>query len=228
MTSIQANTAEHPVPNIQKDFYDWAERHEQKMELARTGQYDLIFIGDSITHLFEVEGHGADVWQQYYGHRHVLNLGYGWDCTQNVLWRLADGEFSGQHPKLVVLNIGTNNLTGNSACRANTADEIVDGILEICRYIHQQSAQTAILIMGVFPRGLTTDPIHAQVQELNATLHAHLPIDPRLLYVDIGERFLGPDGEIPIELMNDRCHPTAEGYPIWAAAIEPIIAQYVR
>jgi len=228
MSTIPTNTALDPVPNTQKDFYDWAERHALKVELARSGEYELIFIGDSITHLFEVEGYGADVWRQYYGQRRVLNLGYGWDCTQNVRWRLAQGEFTGQQPSLVVLNIGTNNLTGNSAARANTAAEIVDGIFEICRDIHQQSAQTVILIMGIFPRGLTTDPIHAQVTELNAMLCAQLPVDSRLRYVDIGERFLGPEGEIPLALMQDRCHPTTAGYAIWAAAIEPFIAQYLQ
>jgi lysophospholipase L1-like esterase len=227
MTTVQPNTAVLPVPNTQQDFYDWADRHARKQALARTGQYELIFIGDSITHLFEEDGRGAAVWEQYYGQRRALNLGYGWDCTQNVLWRLVDGEFAGQHPKLVVLNIGTNNLTGNSTCRANTAEEIVEGIFAICRLIHEQSADTAILLMAVFPRGLTTDPIHARVQELNATLQARLPADPRLLFLDIGGKFLGPDGEIPVALMNDRCHPTADGYPIWAAAIEPIVAHYV-
>jgi len=227
MTQTDINTAVCPVPNTQKDCYDWAERRAEKVELARTGKYDLIFIGDSITHFFELEERGAPIWRQYYGQRRALDLGYGWDCTQNVLWRLEHGEFANQQPKLVVLNIGTNNLTGNSTARANTATEIVDGIEAICRFIHHASPTTTILVMAVFPRSVTSDPIHAQVQELNTEIKARLADTPHTLHLDIGDRFLGHDGEIPTTLMNDRCHPTEEGYVIWGEAIEPIITQYV-
>lgn len=227
MTQTQLNTALCPVPNTEKDFYNWAERRQQKAALVGTGTYDLIFIGDSITHMFEIEGRGAAVWQQYYGERRALDLGYGWDCTQNVLWRLQHGEFASQQPKLVVLNIGTNNLTGNSTARANTAEEIVAGIEAICRFIQDASPTTTILVMAVFPRGLTSEPIHTQVQELNKTLAAHMAGRPRMLLLDIGDRFIGLDGEIPTDLMDDRTHPTEAGYRIWAEAIEPVVAQYL-
>jgi hypothetical protein len=94
--TLATNPAVHPVPNVQKDFYDWEARRREKTALAQQGAYDLLFIGDSITHLFEVEGRGAAIWHRYYGRRRTLNLGYGWDCTQNVLWRLEHGEFAGQ------------------------------------------------------------------------------------------------------------------------------------
>lgn len=227
MSSTLPHSAIVPARNIQPDFYDWSERHQQKLAQAQSGNHDLVFIGDSITHMFELEDRGLPVWKRYYGHRHALDLGYGWDCTQNVLWRLENGEFAGQQPKLVVLNIGTNNLTGNDACPANTAEEIVDGIEAICHFVHQKSEQTTILVMALFPRGLREEAIHAQAQEVNALLAARLANKPRLLHLNIGERFLGLDGEIPCELMADRCHPTEAGYAIWAEAIEPVVSQFV-
>ncbi len=45
-------------------------------------------------------------------------------------------------------------------------------------------------------------------------------LDPK---VDIGPQFLRPDGELPRELMSDFCHPTEQGYAIWAAALRPLL-----
>ena len=100
-----------PCPKIENDAYDWYKRHETRCELAKKNSYDIVFIGDSITHFWADEDgvtHGVEVWREYYGRRRVLNLGFGFDRTQNVLWRLEHGELDGQCPKLVVLNIGTN------------------------------------------------------------------------------------------------------------------------
>lgn len=45
----------------------------------------------------------------YYGNRQAVNLGFGGDCTEHVLWRLNHGEIDGIAPKLAVVMIGTNN-----------------------------------------------------------------------------------------------------------------------
>ncbi len=222
------NTAVIPVPNTQKDFYDWNERRQQKVAEAKKGSHDLVFIGDSITHMFEMEGRGAVIWKKYYGRRNAFDLGYGWDLTQNVLWRLENGEFTGQRPKLVVLNIGTNNLTGNSTARANSVEEIFEGIDAICHLVHRNSPDSRILAMAVFPRALSNDPIHAKARKLNSVLKSGLTGRQGIIHLNIWQRFLGPDGEIPVELMNDRCHPTEKGYDKWAEAIEPVIIQFLK
>ena len=41
--------------------------------------------------------------------------------------------------------------------------------------------------------------------------------------LDIGQRFLLPNGELPRKLMSDFCHPTEEGYAIWASALRPLL-----
>jgi lysophospholipase L1-like esterase len=224
----RVNSAIEPAPNLMPDNYDWTQRRRLILEKVGACSHDLIFIGDSITHGFEREERGLQAWKRFYANRSVLNLGYGWDCTQNVLWRLENGEFAGQRPKLVVLNIGTNNLTGNSACRPNTAAEIVEAIETICDWLQRRAPTAAILVMAVFPRGLRHEFIWAKVRKLNRRLKTWLTDRPDLLHLDIGEQFLGSDGEIAIELMNDRCHPEASGYAKWAEALEPIVKRYLE
>jgi len=221
------NNAVEPVPNTQKDFYDWQERRRQKQGQVRERGYDLIFIGDSITHLFEVPLAGGAVWGKYFGKYEPLDLGYGWDCTQNVLWRLGNGEFEGQTPKLVVLNIGTNNLTGNSGGRANTATEIAEGIEAILDLVHERSPATMVLVMGIFPRGARGDALRHAVKELNGELERRLKGRSGVVFLDIGESFLGEDGEIPKDVMPDGVHPAEKGYLIWAERIAPVVRRYV-
>lgn len=218
------NSAILPVPNVQSDDYDRERRRAEKMAAVATGSHDLVFIGDSITHRFERDDVGGAVWRRHYARLRALNLGYGWDTTQNVLWRLTEGgEFAGQRPRLVVLNIGTNNLTGNSACPANTVVEIVEGIAAICEHVQAASPETKILVMALFPRGRRAEPINARVRDLNRELKSWLATRPGLLHLDIGARFLTVSGEVDPALLPDLVHPVEPGYAIWAEALAPII-----
>ena len=77
-----------PVPKIEDDCYDWYARHEHLKKRCREDKFDIVFIGDSITHFWEGDpnaDHGSEVWKEYYGRRRVFNIGYGFDRTQNVL-----------------------------------------------------------------------------------------------------------------------------------------------
>lgn len=225
------NTAVVPVPKLESDFYDWYGRHEAKCREAASGNHDLVFIGDSITHLFEgdanVPDRGENVWKAYYGTRNALNLGFGWDRTQNVLWRLAHGALAGQTPRLVVLLIGTNNLTGTANASGNTPAEIVEGIEAICRQVSNASPKSRFLIMAVLPRAAASDPLRARIRELNALLLPRLGRRPGVEFMDIGSRFLSSDGSIPVDLMNDGVHPTEKGYSLWAEAIESVVCRDV-
>ncbi len=123
---------------MEQDIYDWYARHHAEIELKKTLKPRLVLIGDSITHFWDglprsSEVNGPTAWQRVFGNMPVLNMGFGWDRTQNVLWRLRQGEFDDLRPEWVVLMIGTNNLTGTDHARANTPEEIVDGIDAIIR-----------------------------------------------------------------------------------------------
>jgi len=224
------NTAIIPVPKLENDFYDWYQRHELKKQAAKNNRFDLIFIGDSITHLFEghpgMDERGDNVWKQFYACRNALNLGFGWDRTQNVLWRLENGEFENQLPLLAVLNIGTNNLTGTANARENTPEEIMTGVKAICKLIFSKSRQTHILLMGVFPRGQPGECLRKEVQEFNRKLKAFAETCRQVIFLDIGDKFLDSEGNIDVTTMPDMVHPSTKGYQIWAESIEPVLQKY--
>ena len=226
LTSItDINTAVIAVPRLEMDVYDWYARHHAELELQKKLKPRVVLIGDSITQFWdgppvsgEVNGPGA--WQRAFGSIPVLNLGFGWDRTQNVLWRLRQGEFEGLHPQWVVLAIGTNNLTGTSNARANTPEEIVQSIEAIYHEIRERSPESRVVVMGILPRGPKPDDIlRKPIQETNRLLARRFANDPNVTYLDIGASFLTPDGSLPATLMPDGTHPSDAGYQIWAEAL---------
>lgn len=225
---MSSHAAVIPVPKLEEDSYDWYARHAEKQEEARRANHELVLIGDSITHFWGGSasrvGNGEAVYAELFRPYRTLNLGFGWDRTQNVLYRLAHGEFDGQTPKLIVINIGTNNLTGTNNAPTSSPAEIVDGIAAICRELLTRSPLSRILIMCPFPRSTPADPLRERIRELALLLRDLAAAHWQLRFLDIGADFLQPDGTIPTTLMSDLCHPTAAGYQIWATALRPILA----
>ena len=219
------NTALHPVP---RDFpTNWIARHEEYVAEAKQGGIDLLFIGDSITDGWRWGNGGVQVWPRFYASRHAANFGIGWDRIQNVLWRVENGELKNISPKVVVLLIGTNN-TGNEddGRPRNTTPEIIAGISYLVGQIQGRLPQSKILLLGLFPRGEKSDPIRDQVRAVNLGL-ARLA-DRQIRFLDLGEKFLAPDGTLSRDLFPDLLHPNARGYQIWAEAMEPTLAEMLK
>jgi lysophospholipase L1-like esterase len=219
-----SRTASTLVPVTQnRDWriYDWAERHAACVALMKSRQPEIVMLGDSITHFWggePVGGRrtGADVWDRFFANHTVVNLGFGWDRTENVLWRLTHGEFDHANPTVVVVMIGTNNMD------LNTPDEIAAGISAICEELHRRAPAAHILLLGIFPRGASPDATRQKVASVNERL-ARLDGRNGVTYLDIGRSFLEADGSISAEVMYDHLHPTAKGYALWVAAMEPTL-----
>jgi lysophospholipase L1-like esterase len=200
-------------------------KHEKINARAKQGDVDLVFIGDSITDGWQ--GGGKAVWEKYYGNRKAMNAGIGGDKTQHVIWRIDHGNLDGLQPKLAVIMIGTNNSGG----KENTAEEIADGIKVIIEKVHEKSPETKVLLLAIFPRGDMSESKREATmaqREKNAKaseIASKLADDKTVFYMDIGKHFVNPDGSIPRLVMNDLLHPTPDGYAIWAAAIEPKVAE---
>jgi lysophospholipase L1-like esterase len=192
-------------------------RHSQFNARVKQGNVDLIFIGDSITQGWEKAG--KEVWQKYYGNHNAVNLGISGDRTQHVLWRLDNGNIDDIEPKVAVVMIGTNNLSNNR----NTVEETADGVIAICGRLRTRLPKTKILLLAIFPREQYRNELRDKVAQTNKSISRIA--DGRMIhYLDIGGKFLEPDGSISKEIMRDYLHLSPKGYQIWAQAIEPKLA----
>jgi len=145
------------LPKIEEDSYIWYDRHFDRCRLARESNHELVLIGDSITHFWETNL-APEIYHEVFDSYQTLNLGFGWDRTPNVLWRLAHGEFFGQTPKLAVMHIGTNNFSGTDRYPGgDSPEDIADGVKAITEKIHELSPETIVLVISIFQRGLNAD-----------------------------------------------------------------------
>ncbi len=195
------------------------ERHKKFNERAKQGDVDLVFIGDSITQ--DWEGNGQAVWKKFYGNRKPMNLGISGDRTEHVLWRLDNGNIDGINPKLVVMMIGTNNISAG-----NTAEDIAAGIETIVQLLHKKLPETKILVLGIFPRDETPNQNREKIAAINKQIKA-LADNRSIDYLDIGSKFLRDDGKLSKDIMPDFLHLSPTGYEIWAEAIEPNVAKII-
>ena len=128
------------------------------------GDYDVEFIGDSIT--VGWEGAGKNVWQEFYGKRKAINFGVGGDRTEHVLWRFEQGQLDGIKAKAAVVMIGTN----NSNNRDNTEAEILEGVSAIIKQIRTRQPDTKIILLSIFPRGETFSSQRGKILQVNEAL----------------------------------------------------------
>ncbi|WP_372166295.1 platelet-activating factor acetylhydrolase IB subunit [Xanthomonas axonopodis] len=220
-----AATSLMPVDWLEQDSYDWYARHHAALAVARSLKPEVVMIGDSITHFWSglpqaTRVSGPESWQWLYGTRPVLNLGFGWDRTQNVLWRIRQGELDGLDPRWVVLHIGTNNLSGTAQSRASTPAEAALGVQAVVSEVRRRLPNSKLILMAIMPRGRNPDDARrAPIAETNRLLVARYAKDPAVQLVDIGPKMLQPDGTLPEALMPDGTHPSESGYLIWAQAL---------
>jgi len=236
-SDIPSNTAIVPVSKLENDSYDWWVRHSDVLRIKDSINPEIVLIGNSITHFWGGEPklkyadgkpripNGPKAWDSLFHDYRVLNLGFGWDRTQNVLWRLDHGELDGLHPRTVIINIGTNNTSQTQNARMNTAPEIVEGIHAVCLRVRSKVPGAKIILMAVFPREESpTNPRRILINEINKQLEAFAK-EQKITFVNIESKMLTPDGILPREIASDFCHPTEKGYQIWADGIRSLISE---
>lgn len=236
-TDLPKNSAVIPVSKLENDSYNWWDRHSEVLRLKDSINPEIVLIGNSITHfwgglpkLVGNYGHlraenGPKAWNSVFSAYRVLNLGFGWDRTQNALWRLDHGEIDGLHPRIVIVDIGTNNTSQTEHARMNTASEIVEGIRAVCLRLRSKLPAARIILMDIFPR--EKDPSHPRrqlIREVNKLLE-EFARNNQITTIDLGPRMLHADGTFLPGIMLDYTHPSDKGYQIWADALRPLLQQ---
>lgn len=216
------------------------ERHNAKVAAVRQGGYDLVMVGDSITHtLGEMPGGDMEplraVWDKHLAPRKALNLGFGGYRTEDILWNLQNGQLDfPQSPKVFVLLIGTNNIDDQHQKTVHTASQVLAGTKAIVDLIRKRHPTSKVLILRPFPCGgpnSRTD-YHRKnnrsakaVAELRRAgdLVSRLADNRNVFSLDVGKVFLRPDGTIDTQRMPDLIHPNLAGAEAWVTAILPTV-----
>jgi len=217
------------IPELSPGFM---KAHTNFVEIAKRGDIDVLFLGDSITDWWRNPGFGPAtngaipmggkaVFEKYFGSMKVANFGIAGDTTQGVLWRLQNGEGQGYHPKAIMLMIGTNN-TGH-----NSPPEIAMGVADVVFELRKDFPDATILLLGIFPRNFRGPSVTPQIKEINQLIST-LNDNQHVFYRDIGSLFLAADGSLPKDVMSDGLHPTSKGYEIWAEAVHDPLVKWMR
>ncbi len=224
-----ANYAVQPVlhPGTEK-------RHESFNVISKQGEAQLVFLGDSITHGWD--GKGKAIWTKEWAPLKAANFGIGGDRTEHVLWRLENGNFDGLKPKAIVLMIGTNN-TGhqgrpqkelNGAVYECTAEQTAEGIKAILAQLQKKCPDAKILVLGIFPRGADKNDKFRQQNEATNAIVKGFADGQKIFFLDVGAKFLEPDGTLSKTIMPDLLHPNEKGYQIWSDAIKADVLALLR
>ena len=223
--ALGAGAQEAVVPSVQSHPFaqaKWLPRFDAKRELAATGGYDVVFLGDSITHNWE--GPGKNVWAKHFaeGPFRAINLGIGGDRTEQVLWRLDHGQMDGLDPKAIVLMIGTNN-TGHRPLFQESPTDTILGVQSILDRLAAKFPKAKVILHPIFPRGATTnDPLRVRNDLVNRGL-VRLTNGRNVLWCDFNARLVTADGTLERTMAKDLLHPGEAGYEIWAEELRPYL-----
>jgi lysophospholipase L1-like esterase len=197
--------------------------HAQLLEKAKAGGISVYFLGDSITRRWGATDYPEFLahWKKNFHGWNAADFGWGADGTQNMLWRLQNGELDGVNPKVIVLLAGTNNVGKEPGDEAKVAD-VTRGITALVNLCRAKAPRATIILMGIFPRN--DGPVVPTINRINANL-AKLADGRTVRYLNINDRLADPDGKLFDGMTMDRLHPSLKGYQIWAEALKPVFTE---
>jgi lysophospholipase L1-like esterase len=198
--------------------------HEQLLAKAKQGKIDVYFEGDSIVRRWGATDYPQflENWTQNFFGWNVANFGWGADRTQNILWRLQNGELDGIHPKVIVLLAGTNNVGTQPGTDAKAA-EISRGLEAIVDLMRQKAPDATIVVTAIFPRNDNMAVIPT-INAINANL-AKMADGKKVRFLNINSQLADADGRLFEGVHADRLHLSVKGYQIWADALKPIFRE---
>nr|MBI1231811.1 hypothetical protein [Cytophagales bacterium] len=201
-----------PAPRNEPDWIQWwIPRHEAlAAEVLRRPEAQILWFGDSITHLFETAGRNC--WNEFYSPRQAINLGVLGDRTEHLRWRIAHTDFSQCRAKLAIVLIGTN----NSGQRRDPAPKTIAGISAVLQDLKSVLPQTRILLLALLPTQYSSkDPHRLLNNEVNESIR-HFADNKHVFFHDSSHLFINESGTLNVDRMPDGIHPSPSAYTLWA------------
>jgi lysophospholipase L1-like esterase len=184
------------------------------------GENRVVFMGDSITELWKIEGPDGSFPGKPY-----INRGIGGQTTPQMLVRFRQDVIA-LKPKVVVILAGINDIAGNTG--PETIEQIEDNLASMAELA--TANQIRVVLCSTLPAfdlpwkpGLSPAP---KVDELNEWIKAYAT-QKGYVYVDYHSAMKDQRDGLPLELSKDGVHPTPAGYaimtPLAEAGIEKVL-----
>ena len=201
--------------------------HQQLLAKAHKGGIDVYFEGDSITRRWGATDYPQYLanWKQNFFGWNAGDFGWGGDTTQNILWRLQNGELDNVNPKVIVLLAGTNNVGGRAARdpEAKAAD-VTHGIEAILSTLHSKAPNATIILTAIFPRN--DNPAAMKVINLINDNISKLANGKSIRFLNVNDKLADANGQLFDGIMNpDHLHPGLKGYQVWAGGLKPMLTE---
>lgn len=185
---------------------------------------DALFIGDSITHLWEL--------QAFFGgtEKIIINRGIGGDVSKFVRKRF-EADALQLKPKLIVMMVGTNDLgwalEALDDAKVDTLCENISAMAEAAT-----SAGIPIALASLLPIwGPSWYPVEGfalkknkQIASANVQI-SQIAESRNAVYVDYYSEVVDNDGFLRHEIADDGIHPHFLGYKIMAKVLRKALAQ---
>jgi len=187
----------------------------QNVNLAK-GQ--IVFIGDSITDLYILDDHYADLPLACY------NRGIGGDTTSGVLDRLQVSLYD-LAPSAVVLMIGTNDING---CLEE--EDILERYAQIIDGIRANLPDAQLYCMSIIPQNEQIEEYsHIRIADttpcimrVNAGI-CRLAEEKGAVYLDLFSLIADEDNHLIREYSDDGLHLNPAGLSVWTKLIKPYL-----
>jgi lysophospholipase L1-like esterase len=209
-----------PIPRTDANSL---QAHQDLLQKAHSGGIDVYFLGDSITRRWGCsDPQYAPLlanWRANFLGWNAGNFGWGGDTTQNILWRLENGELDGVQPKVIVIEAGTNDIGSHT-----NADTVVEdlprrigAIVKLCR---AKAPHATVVITAIFPRN-DDKVLMPKINQINTAI-AKLTDGTNIRYLNVNDRFVDENGNVRDGMLGDGLHPTVMGYQVWADGLKQI------
>jgi lysophospholipase L1-like esterase len=181
----------------------------------------VVFMGDSITQGWKIEGPGG-----YFPGKPYINRGISGQTTPQMLVRFRQDVID-LKPKVVVILAGINDIAGNTG--PETLEEIegnLTSMAELAAAYHIRVVMCSVMPAFDFPwrPGMTPAP---KVVALNAWMKGYAA-EKGHVYVDYHSAMKDERDGLPAALSHDGVHPLPAGYAVMAPLVQAGIEKALR
>jgi len=190
----------------------WQQRN-QEIKNTPTGKYKVIFLGNSLTELFNVN--------DYFNDTSLLNCGIVGDFSEGLAKRIDN--IAKLKPEKLFIEIGINDMIEKISL-----DDICDNYREVIKKMQAQSPQTKIYIQSNLPVIINRPSFLTDDKDVNNRILAQnenlkkIAKEFNLTYVDIHAAFIKHPNLNEL-FVPDGVHLTPTAYNIWKTTVMPYL-----